>query len=428
MRPEQRVSNLAINGGHRLRATAWRERGESWHIGLDEKAAIDALFDRAFAEGVSPGYGGPEEDAYCRECADVLGGGYADAVSSGTAALYVGLKALDIEPFSEVIVSAVTDPGGMMPIPLLNLVPIIADTAPGSYNTGLEQIEAEITPRTRAIVVAHIGGEPADVSSIADLARGRGIPLIEDCAQARGASLHGCPVGSFGDLAVFSTMHGKHLTTGAQGGLVYTRNRALYEAVRRASDRGKPFFGSEGATNSVASLNLNLGELACAVGRVQLRKLPEFMNDGAAVVARLVEGLARVRAVSVPAPIPGARPNYWFLRLQVHAEALTCDKPTFCAALSAEGLPITARYDAAMPHTMEWFTQRRVFGASGLPWTSQDYGGDPERRFPCPNAHAALDSHFNLHCHEHWGEQDIVDALAILRKVDAAYTLLTSGL
>jgi perosamine synthetase len=88
----------------------------------------------------------------------------------------VALRALDLEPFSEVIVGAVTDPGGLMPIPLLNLIPMIADTAPGSFNTGPEQVEALLSPRTSAIVVPHIAGEPADIAGIVEIARYEGHP------------------------------------------------------------------------------------------------------------------------------------------------------------------------------------------------------------------------------------------------------------
>jgi dTDP-4-amino-4,6-dideoxygalactose transaminase len=415
------ASQLAINGGPRVRSEPWRGRSDSWHIGLEEKAALDLVFARAIETGVSPGYNGPEEEAYCSEFAAHMSGGFADAVSSGTAALYAALRALDLEPFTEVVVSAITDPGGMMPIPLLNLIPTIADSAPGSFNSGPDEIEAEMTPLTSAIVVAHIGGEPADVAGIAQVARRRGIPLIEDCAQAQGATLHGCLVGTFGDVATFSTMHGKHLASGAQGGIVYTRNRSMYERVRRASDRGKPFFLPEGATNVIASLNLNLNEWACAMARVQLRKLPEYVRRNADVTARLAAGIHSLRALSVPPVVRGAEPNYWFLRLRVHPERLTCGKPAYCAALAAEGLPITARYTAGVPHLMDWFTERRVFGTSGYPWACPEYAGDPGRKFPCPNAQAALDDHLILHCHEHWDAGDVDDALTIFRKVEAAF-------
>lgn len=403
------------------------------HIGEEERNAVIALFDEAIATGNAPGYNGREEEAYCEAFSDYLGGGYTDAVSSGTAGIYVALRALDLEPFSEVIVGAVTDPGGLMPIPLLNLIPMIADTAPGSFNTGPEQVEALLSSRTSAIVVPHIAGEPADIGGIMEVAGPRGIPVIEDCSQAHGARLKRRLVGTFGDIGVFSTMGGKHHSSGGQGGLVFTRDEARYQAVRRASDRGKPFFLPEGSTNAIASLNLNLTDLAAAIGHVQLRKLPVFVARRREIVAELAEGLEGLRCVSTPKLLPSAEPSYWFLRLRYHAvdtarqtvstESERADKLAYCEALSAEGLPVMADYSAALPHTMTWFRERRVFGTSGYPWSSPAYGGDPNRRFPCPNAHAAVAEHFNLMIHEAWSDQDIADALAILERVEAAHLL-----
>ncbi len=415
--PDKTIS-LALFGGPKVRETPFPTRG---NIGIEEKAAVDALFDAAIASGNAPGYNGAAETAYCEAFAAWMGGGFVDAVSSGTAGLYVALRALDLPPFSEVIVGAVTDPGGMMPIPLLNLIPMVADTAPDSYNTGPEQVEALISPRTSAIVVPHIGGEPADVAGIVKVARQRGIPVIGDCAQSHGARLHGQMVGSNGDIGVFSTMFGKHHSTGGQGGLVYTRDEALYHAIRRASDRGKPFFLPEGSTNVIASLNLNLNDLAAAIGSVQLRKLPGIVQRRRYIVTQLACGIQSLQTVSIPAPLRGSEPSYWFLRMRFHAENTACDKATFCRALAAEGLPVAADYRAALPHTMTWFTERRVFGDSAYPWASPAYTGDPDRQFPCPNAQAALDAHFNLYIHEGWKDSDVADAIAIFGKVDAAY-------
>lgn len=412
------VDRLAVHGGPRLRPEPFPQRG---HVGTEEQEAVDALFERAIATGVAPGYNGEEENAYCEEFAAYMGGGFVDAVSSGTAGIYVALRALDLEPFSEVIVGAVTDPGGLMPVPLLNLIPIIADTEPNSYNTGPEQVEPLISPLTSAIVVAHIAGEPADAAGMADLARRHDIPLIEDCSQAHAATLHGQMVGTYGDIGVFSTMSGKHHVSGGQGGLVFTRDEELYHMIRRASDRGKPFFLPPGSTNSVASLNLNLNDLAAAIGRVQLRKLPAIVQNRRAIVAGIAEGISGLTTVSIPEPIPGAAPSYWFLRMRFHAEAATCDKETYCRALSAEGLAINPSYRAALPHTMEWFQQRRVFGSSGYPWSSPDYAGDPDRQFPCPNANATMETHFNLHFYESWTAAEVRNAVAILAKVDRVY-------
>ncbi len=175
-----------------------------------------------------------------------------------TAGIYTALRALDLEPFSEVIVGAVTDPGGLMPVPLLNLVPVIADTVPGSLPPALTRSRRPSRQRRVRLSCPHIAGEPADVASIVELAHQHGIPVIEDCSQAHAATLHGRPVGTFGDIGVFSTMFGKHHSvSGGQGGLVFTRDEALYRPVRRASDRGKPFFLPAGSTNVIASLNLN---------------------------------------------------------------------------------------------------------------------------------------------------------------------------
>jgi hypothetical protein len=89
--------------------------------------------------------------------------------------------------------------------------------------------------------------------------------------------------------------------------------------------------------------------------------------------------------------------------------------------LSAEGLPIEASYRAALPHLMDWFVHRRVFGSSAYPWASPDYTGDAQQQFPCPNALAAVEQHFNLRFHENWTRADIQDASSILQKVDDAF-------
>jgi dTDP-4-amino-4,6-dideoxygalactose transaminase len=420
MTKRSKLEQLAIHGGPQVRSEPFPQRG---HIGIEEKTAIEALFDRNIESGTAPGYNGEEENAYCEEFATFMGGGYVDAVSSGTTGIYVALKALDLEPFTEVIVSAVTDPGGLMPVPLLNLVPIVADAAPGSYNSGPEQIEPLISPLTSAIVIAHIAGEPADIEGVMAVARKHGLPVIEDCSQSHGATLKGKMVGTFGDIGVFSTMSGKHHSSGGQGGLVFTRDETMYQAIRRASDRGKPFFLPPGSTNVTASLNLNLNDLAAAIGRVQLKKLPEIIARRRAAVAKLAEGINDLQTVSIPAPVTGAEPSYWFLRMRFHAGQANCDKESFCQALSAEGLSIAVHYKAALPHTMEWFVKRRVFGHSGYPWTSPDYKGDPNRQFPCPNANATMDSHFNMYFYESWQDAEIADAVAIFRKVEQPYAL-----
>lgn len=408
---------LALHGGPKVRTTPWPTRHL---IGLKEKSAVNALFDKAIASGNAFGYNGPDEEAYCREFSKAMGGGFTDAVNSGTTAVYVALRALNPEPFSEVIVGPITDPGGVMPIPLMNCIPVIADAAPGRFSPGPKEIEAVITPRTSAIIVAHIYGEPADMPGILKVARRHKLPVVEDCAQSHGARIKGRLVGTFGDIAAFSTMFGKHHCTGGQGGVVFTRSEKLYWEARRASDRGKPFGLPKGADNAIASLNFNLSDLAAVIGSVQLKKLPTIVAQRRKLVGRIAKGLRGLKAVSLPPQVAGGAPSYWYFRLRFHPEAVTCDKATFCRALVAEGLSVRERYCNPC-HMQTWYRRRRVFGTSGMPWTAPQYRGNPNRAFPCPNAMAALDAHVDLSMLESWGNREADDIVAIFKKVARAY-------
>ena len=407
---------LAIDGGRPV-VTGLPERGL---IGAEERAAVLGVLDRAIAAGAAIEYGGPEEEAYCAEFAATLGGGYADAVNSGTAALYVALRALGVEPFTEVVVPAITDPGGIMPVPLLGCIPVVADTAPGSFNCGPEQVEAVMGPLTGAVIVAHVAGEPAPVEPIARLAERHGVPLIEDCAQAHGARIGGAPAGSFGTVSCFSTMWGKHHSTGGQGGVLFTRDPRLYRRIRGAADRGKPFGDTLPAgRNYLASLNFNQDELSAAIGRAQLGKLPAAVERRRAFVRALAARLAGVPSLQVPETLDGAEPSWWFLRLR-YRSAGGWDKERFCAAVAAEGVPVNPTY-AALPATYTWFRERLVFGArGGFPWTAAEYRGDPDRAFPCPNAHAAVAEHLVVPVRESWGEAEAERIAAAFARVDRA--------
>jgi perosamine synthetase len=410
------MSRLAIEGGQPVRTTPFPAR----HLfGVEEKAAAMAVFDRAIESGEAFGYNGPQELAYERDFADFLGGGYADMVSSGTAAVFVALGALQLEPLSEVIVPPITDPGGVMPVPLLNCVPIVADAHPGSYNVGAEQIAQVISERTRAIIVAHIAGEPADMDPILELARTHHLPLIEDCAQAHGAHYKGRPVGTMGALAAFSTMSGKHHATGAQGGVVFTEDPNLIWEVKRFADRGKPF-NLDCPTNVRMGLNLNGNELAAAIGRVQLRKLPGILARRRRFVDILAGEMQRLHTVSLGWIPPSAKAVYWFLRLRLDVSRLRVDKATFVETLAAEGIPCAVEY-RAMPSDAHWFRQRITYGSSGYPWTDPRYAGDRQPACALPNCRASVANHFSIALHEGYDVQEARDIAAALLKVESAY-------
>ncbi len=407
---------LAIDGGTPVRSKPFPARRL---FGEEEKQAAIELFDEAIQSGSAFGYNGPREQAYEEAFAEFLGGGFADGVNSGSCAVFVALGALNLEPCSEVIVPPITDMGGVMPVPMLNCVPIIADARPGSYNTGPDQIEAVLTERTKAILVAHIAGEPCDMDPILEIANAKGLPVVEDCAQSHGAKYKGRYCGSIGTISAFSTMSGKHHATGAQGGVVFTKDEGLYWEAKRFADRGKPF-GLENTRNVRMGLNLNSNELSAAIGLVQLKKLPSIVERRRAAAARVEQGLVGAEAVSLGWRPEGAEPSYWFLRVMLDLEKLTVSKESFCAALKAEGIPCTPSY-RHIPSEFPWWRERKTYGASGYPWTSPEYKGDPDQQFPCPNAVATTDACFNISVHENYSAADGDDIAAGLRKVEAAY-------
>jgi dTDP-4-amino-4,6-dideoxygalactose transaminase len=224
-----------------------------------------------------------------------------------------------------------------------------------------------------------------------------------------------------GALAAFSTMSGKHHATGAQGGIVYTTDKELHWEAKRFADRGKPFH-TEHTTNVRMGLNLNGNDLAAAIGRVQLRKLPGIIDGRRRFVHMLRQEMERrkLQTVRLGWMPDGSKGVYWFLRPHLDLSQLAADKETFVKALSAEGIPCSLEYRAT-PSEAQWFKERITYGASGYPWTDPRYEGDPGRRFPIPNCLAAIDSHFTIPMHEGYGELEAHDIATALHKVERAY-------
>lgn len=411
------MSRLAIDGGPKVRQTPFPARGL---IGPEEKEAAMALFDQAIASGNAFGYGGPAEQQYEKDFAAYMGGGFADAVNSGSNAVYCALGALQLDALSEVIVPPITDPGGIMPVALLGLVPVVADADERTYNTCAEQIEPLITERTRAIIVAHIAGDAVDMDPVLALARRHNLYVIEDCAQAHGTRYKGRLAGTLGHIAAFSTMFGKHHCTGGQGGVVYTRDEELHWRGRRFADRGKPFGLTGVAGNVVAGLNCNLNDLSAVIGSAQVKKLPRIIASRIRVGNAIRDALRDHPAVQVGWQVPDSQSSYWFLRMAVRPEALRVDKPTYCQALAAEGIPVAAAY-RAIPAEYPWFRERKVFGNSGFPWTCSDYRGPREPQARITRALQAVATHFNIAINESYGDREVEDIVTAVRKVAAAY-------
>ena len=410
------MTKLAIFGGPKTRNTPFPPRNL---VGEEERVAINALIDNALATGNAINYNGPAERQYEQDFVEWMGGGYADGVNSGTNAVFCALGALNLDALSEVIVPPITDPGGCMPVLFNGCVPIVADAAPRSFNISAEGIARRITERTRAILVAHIAGEPVDMDPIMELASKHNLYVVEDCSQSHGACYKGRKVGTIGHLAAFSTMSGKHHCTGGQGGVVYTKDESLHIEGQRFADRGKTFQPNP-PFNVRAGLNCNLGDLPATIGCCQLKKLPAMLERRHHNGEMLKQALADNPAVKVGWQVPDSRCVYWFFRLTLDANAVTCDKRTFCAALAAEGIPVEVEYNH-IPCRSQWFKDQRVFGNSGYPWQCPEYKGDRHPVFDLPNADLAVAQNFLIYGHERYGDDDMKDIIDAINKVTEYY-------
>ena len=397
------LKKLAVNGGEKA-VTSLPGR---FHFGKEEKAAVDAIFEKAIESGNAPGYNGEQEEAFGKEFAAFLGGGYADGVNSGTTAVHVALKALELPAFSEVVF-------GCIPVP--------ADTEEDSFNAGVEQIEARITERTSAIIVAHIAGEPADIPGILKMAAKYNLPVIEDCAQSHMAKINGKNVGTMGTLGAFSLMFGKHMCTGGQGGAVFTKDEDLYWKVRRAADRGKPFGLTDvwAQDNMRYSLNFNMDEIHAAIGREQIKKLPWLVGKRLESVDYLRKnGLSEIKALSFPTDNmkDGFESCCWWYRIRIEADKITCTVPEDLKALIAEGVNLAPTYRYMLPMLKSWYKDH----ANMFPWNNPCYKGDPNAVYDCPNALRNMERDFPLYINESYQREHLDMILDAFRKVDAAY-------
>lgn len=408
------LSHLAVNGGT-PEIKSLPDRG---FFGKEERDAVITLIDTLAANGGRPGYNGPEEEAFCKEFAQFMGGGYADGVNSGTNAVFTALKALHLPPFSEVITGCVSDAGGVMPVVLNDCIPVPADGAPGSFAPGPAEIEARITERTSAILVAHIFGDPCDIEGIVKVAQKYNLPVVEDCAQAHMARINGRNVGTFGTVGCFSIMFGKHFCAGGQGGLVFTRDEKVFLELKRSSDRGKAY-GLPGRTNLFASLNCNMDEIHAVIGREQLKKLPEIVRRRADAVKYLfTHGLEKLAGITCPQlTMPaGYESCYWRMRLEFHPEKMTCDMFEYIKALGAEGVPCDS-YHYACPFRQEWYENRK----NTFPWNSLEYKAFADTDHTLPNIDKTFVTQFIVFLLESYGKEELDQIIRAFQKVDAAF-------
>ncbi len=393
---------LAIDGGQPVRSRPMPPR---FALGAAEIGMLEEAVRYYRNKDVDPGYQGPFEKLYTDEFVAMMGGGYADSVATGTAALYIAIAALDLPKGSEVIVSPITDPGTISSIILNGLRPRLADTRPGDYNMGSEQVIARLTPAVSAVLVVHAGGRSTDVDRIVAAVRPRGLRVIEDCSQAHGAQIFGRPVGTFGDIAAFSTMYRKIHMSGGSGGMVYSRDLAIFRNALAHADRGKPrwqtdFDDRNPETFLFPALNWNNDELSCAMGLASLRRLKDTIVRRLAFVSELASLMSEMDTMFSLLPW---RPTDSPFVVPVFIDPARAKRPkiAIAEAVLKEGIGLNPHYR---------------YVVSQWPWVKPHLADD----FDTPEAVNSRDRSFCLYVNENYTEEEALDTVATLVKVDRA--------
>jgi dTDP-4-amino-4,6-dideoxygalactose transaminase len=340
-----RNETLAIHGGDPVR------RGRMppcLALGDEEARMIQEVVAYYRESVVDPGYQGPFEKLYTDAFVEMMGGGYADAVATRTASLFVSLAALDLPKGSEVLISPITDPGSLSAIILNGLKPRLCDSKPDSYNVGAEQVQERLTPNVSAVLLVHAAGQAAEADKIVGEAHARGVRVVEDCSQSHGAKIRGRAVGGFGDIAAFSTMYRKAHMTGPSGGVVYCRDLELFRKVLAHADRGKPrwredFSDRDPSTYLFPALNHHTDEISCAIGVASLGRLGQTIMRRLSFVSDVAASLAESAKICRGYPLnPTDSP--FFYPMIVDVDRISCSKIEFAEAVHKEGIDLNPHY------------------------------------------------------------------------------------
>jgi dTDP-4-amino-4,6-dideoxygalactose transaminase len=292
---------------------------------------------------------GAEGREFEKEFASFTGCKYAIALANGTVALELALYALGIGAGDEVIVTPRTFIASSSCCVMRGAIPVLADVDPVSQNITAETIQPHITPRTKAIICVHLAGWPCDMDPIMALAREYGLEVIEDCAQAHGATYKGQPVGSLGDVAAFSFCQDKIMSTGGEGGMLTTNDEALWRKAWEFKDHGKSYDAVYNRQHAPGfrwlhdsfGTNCRLTEMQSAIGRVQLAKLPEWTQIRQRHADLLTKGFATIPALRVTVPPAEIGHAYYKYYVFVQPEQLRegWDRDRLMNAVVAEGIP-----------------------------------------------------------------------------------------
>lgn len=332
------MATLAIKGGTRVRTKPF----SSWPVfGKEEEEAILEVVRSGAWGRVS---GGKKNEEFEERFARYQGVRYAVTCVNGTAALEIALRAMGVGPGDEVIAPPYTFIATASAAVLVGATPRFVDIDPDTYNIDPEKIEEAITPKTKAIVVVHIGGCPANMDRILEIAKKHNLMVLEDAAQAVGAEWRGRKVGAIGTMGAFSLQASKNLNAG-EGGVVTTDDKELGDMAWSLMNVGRVKTGGW-YDHPVLGWNYRMTEFQAAIALAQMNRLEEQMRTREENARYLSEELRKIGGVDPLVPDEGVTRHayhlYIFRYRSEEFEGLSREK--FLRALSAEGIPVSSGY------------------------------------------------------------------------------------
>ena len=316
-------------------------------------------------------YGGPKVQEFEAACRSYFGVRHVITVNSWTSGLIAAVGAIGIEPGDEVIVPPWTMCASATAILHWNGIPVFADIDPETYCLDPASVEANLSPYTKAIMAVDIFGQSANMDSLMAIANQHGLKVISDTAQAPGAFYKGKAAGTLGHIGGYSLNYHKHIHTG-EGGILVTDDDGLAERMMLIRNHAEAVVKDKGVKNLTNMLghNFRLGEIECAIGLEQLKKLSTLVQDRQRAADRLTTGLKGLVGLKLPVVSQGNTHVYYVYPMQLDLEQLGVSRARIVAALEAEGLVGLAGGYANI-HLLPMYQQKVAYGSKGFPWNAE---------------------------------------------------------
>ena len=315
-------------------------------------------------------FGGPKVQEFERQCEQYFGVKHAITVNSWTSGLIAAIGAIGIEPGDEIIVSPFTMCASATAILQWNAIPVFADIDKETFCLDPVSVEANISPYTKAIMAVDIFGQSADIDALMEIAERHNIKVITDAAQAPGAVYNKQYAGTLSHVGGFSLNYHKHIHTG-EGGIVVTNDDKIASKVQLIRNHAEAVVEEKGVQDisNMVGYNFRLGEIECAIGIEQLKKLSHLVARRQTIAQLLNKGLSNLMNLHTPIVRKNATHVYYGYPIVLDIDSIGVSREKICDALRAEGVAISAGY--VNVHQLPMYQQKIAYGSKGFPWSSE---------------------------------------------------------